>query len=141
MKIIFVCTGNTCRSPIAESIAKKLLPQHEIMSRGLFAMDSQPPSVYAAQILAEENFTPPTHAQQLREVDLDADLILTMTADHKQQIQMMYAQPLPVYTLYEYIEQPGEVSDPYGGSYSDYQKIYKELYYLVTELQHRIDFL
>ena len=39
MKIIFVCTGNTCRSPIAESIATALLPNDSIQSRGLFAMN------------------------------------------------------------------------------------------------------
>ena len=41
MKIIFVCTGNTCRSPIAESIATALLPNDSIQSRGLFAMNGQ----------------------------------------------------------------------------------------------------
>lgn len=41
MKLIFVCTGNTCRSPLAESIAKKLMPNDDIQSRGLFAMEGQ----------------------------------------------------------------------------------------------------
>ena len=41
MRITFVCTGNTCRSPIAESIAKKMLVDDTINSRGLFAIDGQ----------------------------------------------------------------------------------------------------
>lgn len=141
MRIIFVCTGNTCRSPMAESIAKKLLPEHTIESRGLFAMDGQAPSMYTEEILAKENFDAPTMAEQWRDSDTNADLILTMTASHKQQLEMMYPQSLPIYTLYEYAKQNGEVSDPIGGSYSDYQNVYKELYYLITELKHRIEFM
>ena len=39
MRIVFVCTGNTCRSPLAESIAKAKFPNHTIVSRGIYAMD------------------------------------------------------------------------------------------------------
>lgn len=75
----------------------------------------------------------------MSESDLDADLILTMTEGHKQQIEMMYAQPLPVYSLYEFAGQNGEVSDPYGGDRNQYQQIYNELNYLLNEVKLRLE--
>ncbi|MDK7926896.1 MAG: low molecular weight protein arginine phosphatase [Staphylococcus simulans] len=139
MKIIFVCTGNTCRSPMAESIAKSLMPEHTFYSRGLFAMNGQTSAAHTQSILEEKNLDSPTKACQLSESDLDADLILTMTEGHKQQLEMMYAQPLPVYTLYEFAGQKGEVSDPYGGDLNQYQQIYNELNYLLNEVKLRLE--
>ena len=55
MKIIFVCTGNTCRSPIAESIATALLPNDSIQSRGLFAMNGQSITPEALEVILENN--------------------------------------------------------------------------------------
>ncbi|WP_412521491.1 low molecular weight protein arginine phosphatase [Staphylococcus simulans] len=139
MKIIFVCTGNTCRSPMAESIAKVLMPEHNFYSRGLFAMNGQTAAEHTQTILEEKNLGAPTNACQFSESDLDADLILTMTEGHKQQLEMMYAQPLPVYSLYAFAGQTGEVSDPYGGDLEQYEKIYNELNYLLNEVKLRLE--
>lgn len=138
MKIIFVCTGNTCRSPIAESIAKQRLPKFDIQSRGIYAVDGQSIS-YPAEVIISENELPlPSSACSFSEADLDADLILTMSQSHKQQIENLYSQSLPIYTLYEYIGLQGDVRDPFGGSYDEYQEIYQELKYLISELESRL---
>ncbi|MCD8916191.1 low molecular weight protein arginine phosphatase [Staphylococcus simulans] len=139
MKIIFVCTGNTCRSPMAESIAKSLMPEYEFYSRGLFAMDGQPAAVHTAEILNEKGLDAPTVSCQFSEQDTDADLILTMTEGHKQQLAMMFEKDLPVYTLYQYAGQNGEVSDPYGGTHAQYEQIYNELNYLLNEVKTRLE--
>ena len=55
MRITFVCTGNTCRSPIAESIAKKMLVDDTINSRGLFAIDGQSVSPESLEVIMEHN--------------------------------------------------------------------------------------
>ena len=63
MKITFVCTGNTCRSPMAESIATALLPDDSIQSRGLFAMDGQSITPEALEVILENNLPEPSLSQ------------------------------------------------------------------------------
>ena len=65
MRITFVCTGNTCRSPIAESIAKKMLVDDTINSRGLFAIDGQSVSPESLEVIMEHNLPEPTVANNL----------------------------------------------------------------------------
>jgi protein-tyrosine phosphatase len=66
MRIIFVCTGNTCRSPLAESIAKNELDECIVESRGLFAMDGSPISKNSQEIIAEKNLPESSNAQSFR---------------------------------------------------------------------------
>jgi len=138
MRIIFVCTGNTCRSPMAESIAQTKLPEHVFASRGLYALNGQPISTHSKSILIENQLPVPYSATTFTELDLEADLILTMGQSHKMAIQQQYDYPSNVYTLNEYVEQIGEVSDPYGGSKADYLKIFNELNLLIDSLKNKI---
>lgn len=138
MKIVFVCTGNTCRSPLAESIAKAKLSNHTIVSRGIYAMDGQPISKHSLNIIEEEGLPIPEHAMSFTHKDLSADLILTMSWSHKLAIQQMGHNTAHVYTLNEYAGLRGEVSDPFGGNKEDYIKIYNELNVLIDSLKNKI---
>lgn len=138
MRIIFVCTGNTCRSPMAESIAQSKLPEHDVASRGIYAMDGQAISVHSKSILIENKLPVPRSTTSFTELDLEADLILTMGQSHKMAIQQQYGSPSNVFTLNEYVEQSGEVTDPYGGSKTDYLKIFNELNILIDSLKNKI---
>lgn len=138
MKIIFVCTGNTCRSPMAESIAQSKLPNHTIVSRGIYAIDGQPISDHTKEILLERQLNMPYQAQSFTASDLEADLILTMGSSHKHTIKQLYDNPEHVFTLNEYVGQVGEVSDPFGGSKSAYLEIYNELNLLIDSLKNKI---
>lgn len=135
MKIIFVCTGNTCRSPLAESIAKKLLPNDDIQSRGLFAMDGQAISEASLQLIHDHHLPEPTNAQQLGIDDLEADLILTMSKSHKELIMAQYGQHSNVYTLNEYVNVNGEIADPYGTPAEVYEQTYHKIYDLVKKMK------
>lgn len=138
MRIVFVCTGNTCRSPLAESIAKAKLPNHTIVSRGIYAMDGHPISKYSLNIIEEEGLPVPEHAMSFTHQDLSADLILTMGQSHKLAIQQMGHDAANVFTLNEYVGLHGEVSDPFGGDKGDYVKIYNELNIMIDSLKNKI---
>ena len=126
MKIIFVCSGNTCRSPLAESIAKSLLPHDSIASRGLFAVEGQAISKESLELI---------HKYDLP--DLDADIILTMTQAHKDLIFSMYGRQSNVFTLNEYVGDTQEIDDPFGGSFDVYEQTYTKIYDLVDKIKFK----
>lgn len=134
MKIIFVCTGNTCRSPLAEAIAKDLMPDYEIHSRGISAFNGAPISQQSMDIITEYNLPIPGPAQQFSNEDLDADLILTMTENHKSILQSMYEHK-NIDSLKHYTSgKSGDVVDPFGQQIGVYRNTYEEIKKLLIEL-------
>ena len=129
MKIIFVCSGNTCRSPLAESIAKSLLPHDSIASRGLFAVEGQAISKESLELIHKYDLPEPD--------DLDADIILTMTQAHKDLIFSMYGRQSNVFTLNEYVGDTQEIDDPFGGSFDVYEQTYTKIYDLVDKIKFK----
>ncbi|MDO5376191.1 MAG: low molecular weight protein arginine phosphatase [Staphylococcus rostri] len=138
MKIVFVCTGNTCRSPMAEGIAKTYLPQHDIVSRGIMAQAGAPVASHTQQLLETHQHPVSAGATPFTNEDAQADLILTMTSGHAQHIRMLYGEETPVSTLSDYVGESLEVSDPYGGSYEVYEATFKQLTRLVQQLQRKL---
>lgn len=140
-KIIFVCTGNTCRSPMAEAIAKNIFKNKDIkadvISRGLSVFSKAPMSSNSVKALENNNIAFSEHfSAPLTEHDISsADLILTMTKAHK---DMLIAYDASIssktYTLYGYITgEDCDIQDPYGGDYSEYENCFNELYNLIDK--------
>ncbi|EJY6914470.1 TPA: low molecular weight protein arginine phosphatase [Staphylococcus pseudintermedius] len=138
MKIVFVCTGNTCRSPLAESIAKQLMPDFEIVSRGLMAQEGQPISSHSRELLRRHELPIPNGAQLFDAVDAEADLILTMTTAHRQMIQAMYGPQVNVYALNDYVDEDLPVEDPYGGQYETYEQVFEQLTRMIDKLKSKL---
>lgn len=136
--ILFVCTGNTCRSPMAAALlSHNGKAQFNVKSAGVFAMDGQSASNHAVQALLEKGIESNHHSSHL---DVDkmewAEIIMSMTNGHKQQILSLYPQyQEKVFTFYEYVEGvERDIADPFGGSLEDYQSTLQELEILTTKL-------
>lgn len=140
MNIYFVCTGNTCRSPMAEAILKdKSLPDIQVKSAGIYALEGGGMSENARTVLIEEKINHEHVSRQVNEQDIEwADLILTMTGAHKEAILRTYNQAGgKTYTLKEYVTpySSQDVFDPFGGDISIYKQTYQELKRLIEEFE------
>ncbi|TDM10576.1 low molecular weight protein arginine phosphatase [Macrococcus lamae] len=139
MKVIFVCTGNTCRSPLAESIAKSLTENHEFTSRGLSAYSGAPVSQHSAALIRQHQLPEPSTAEQFTDEDATADLIVTMSSSHKQYIEVMYPGA-NVYRLSEYAAgDMQDINDPYGGNMTAYERAYEQIEMYVRQLIETLD--
>lgn len=113
--ILFVCTGNTCRSPMAEGMLRKLAKGRgislEVRSAGVAAVEGMPISRHAEAVLRDQQIEDGLSSKPLS-LDLVewADMILTLTLSHKQYAirQFPYAAD-KVHTLKEYVENDEQV--------------------------------
>ena len=128
MKIIFVCTGNTCRSPMAEGILRHMAPDFIVESRGIQIMPGSETSPYTQRLLKDKlAMELRQEAKQLSEADcLKGDFIFTMTRPQADFI-LNFTSCTKVYPLNEFVEAVEEVADPFGQSMDAYEKTFQQL--------------
>ena len=147
MHIIFVCTGNTCRSPMAEALLRDALAsrgadQVTVASAGTGAWEGAPVSEGAYLVGLEHGLDLSGHRAQLltREVVKDSDLILTMSGHHRARVAELGGED-KVHVLGEYAgreESRSEISDPFGSDLASYRTTYDELQELIGDVVSRV---
>lgn len=139
IRILFVCTGNTCRSPMAEAILKnKNVDNLEIKSAGIYASEGSRASHQVMEVLSEKGIFL-DHSSSLLNKDLVdwATYIFTMTTSHKNRIASDFPRAIEkTFTIKEFAENDkyGEIMDPFGGSVSQYRETYSELELLIEKI-------
>jgi glycine hydroxymethyltransferase len=122
--VLFVCTGNICRSPIAEGLFRRLIVKRkdiEVASAGVHAVRGQPPSLYAVQVCEDEG----VDISYLRSQPLTSTLverathIFAMTGAHLETIHLLFPHGAEKSYLLREFEEPGttvwrDVPDPIG---------------------------
>ena len=126
MKIIFVCSGNTCRSPMAQAIMMDTIKKHnienvEVDSFGLYCSIGDPISQNAKDALSRMDIEFESQSKPLtKEAINSADYIICMTSSHKAALKDV-VDANKLYTMNE-LAGKGEIIDPYGQSLDVYIK-------------------
>ena len=120
-KILFVCTGNTCRSPMAECMFRaEAEGKYEVLSAGVYALSGAPASDGAKRAMQRRGLTLENHRSRAVTLVLleNVDLVVCMSATHLMQLKMMYPGCRTPMTA---LSDP-PVSDPYGGDDAAYER-------------------
>lgn len=144
--VLFVCTGNICRSPLAASLLERALKERglevTVTSAGTGAWDGAPASEGAYLVGLERGLDLSGHRARLlsRELVEQADLILTMARHHRARVDELGGEGR-VHVLGEYAGREGddvEVSDPFGGDLEVYRDTCVELEALAAAVAERL---
>lgn len=143
MNIYIICTGNTCRSPMAEAILRSQgIEDVTVRSAGISTIDGIP-IAENARILIEQADMPYTATSKVVTAESIewADYIITMTVGHKRALLQLFPEAHDkVHTLkgFKNPKLDSDVQDPYGGNLAVYEQTFKELSTLFDGFEQKL---
>ena len=140
--VLFVCTGNTCRSPMAEALFRHRIGSEmdwEAKSAGVFAHSGSPASQNAVEALRELSVDLRQHKSQPLTAELvkKASLIVTMTEGHAAHVLEWFPEvgnKVCLINSFGTSKVPADVSDPFGGSLNTYKRTRDEIDRALSDL-------
>lgn len=148
--VLFVCSANMCRSPMAEVLFKNLLSQcgadadWDISSAGVWAWDGNRASDGAVKAMQRKGIDLSRHRSRIisKEMILENDLILVMEKNHKEALQASFPKFAgKIFLLSEMVGMRHDILDPIGGTAADYDDTADELEKLLSDAFNRIQSL
>lgn len=127
MKILFVCSGNTCRSPMAEGLFRKISEERQLdtecKSAGIMTYSGLPASENSVKAMEEIGIDISKHrSADIRSLNpYDFDLFVPMTLSHAQALMQLGVEKSEIYLF------SNDISDPYGGSLDVYRATRDEI--------------
>lgn len=140
-KILFVTDVDTSPGPLAAALLRHYLPleQVEIDSKGLAVGFPEPMNPKTVAIAASKGMDINRSSSQLESEDFGKDvLVLVLDETKKQTVYDDYAEAVNVYTLREFINEAGSITNPDGGELVDYAKLYETLEDSIVKLAYKL---